>query len=247
MDENGQEIEKMKTQQFQLQVIDSRKEPNAGQQFALTERLKVDEVGRNLRDAKRLLGTYSTTELKELSVNIIEGKIGEGTIKGTTIEVQMPQAEESIREMEEMLKSLLDGISPEDRNAKCKEIFLALTSSTILHEAVHGLLDSKPGSRFANDFERASGLENTEGKISTLLDEGIAYVIQGMNAKKVEPLGSLAPMAKNSDSLDVKQRKILGEKLKPKVAEYIQQERTVDNEFFLFASDALKEVLLLAL
>lgn len=233
----------MKTQQFQLRVIDSRKEPNAGQQFALTERLKADEVGRNLRNVKRFFGGYSTTEPKELSVSIIEGKIGEGTIGGTTIEIQMPQTEEAIPKLEELLKPLLDGISPEARSEKCKEILFALTSSTILHEAVHGLLDSKPGSRFASDFERVSGLENVEGKISTLLDEGIAYAIQGMNAKKVEPLGSLAPMAKNSDSLDVKQRKILGEKLKPKVAEYIQQGKVIDDEFFSFAANAVRKVL----
>jgi len=85
----------------------------------------------------------------------------------------------------------------------------ALTASTALHEGVHGLLDSRPGSKFVSEFEAVTGFPNEQGRASSLLDEGIAYAVQGIYAPDVEPIGSLAPVARETDQREVRQRKLL--------------------------------------
>ena len=226
-----------------LKVNDSRKKRDADQQLALAERLKFDNVAIALTKIKALLGDYSPIEPSSLEVTITDGNLGEGTIKGTTIEVQIPPTDEANEQLWAQMGALLENIPEENRPNKYKEILMALSASTILHEGTHGLLDSKPNSKLAIDFERISGLENIKGKVSTLLDEGITYAIQTEFAPKIEPVGNLAPLAKGTDAIEVSQRKILGEKLTSKVKEYIEQGKAIDEEFLSFASDRIKEVL----
>lgn len=189
------------------------------------------------------MGNYSSVEPESLEVKIVDGKIGEGTIQGTTVEVQMPRAEEAVKELKQSIGNLLENIPPEDQHQKYQEILLAITSSTVLHEGTYGLIDSKPGSRLATALEKVSGIENQQGRVITLLDEGIAYAVQGVFAKDVKPLGSLAPAIKDTDDPVVKQRKMLGEKLRPKVEEYISQGKSVDEEFLAFVAEKLRGVL----
>lgn len=244
VDEGTEESEKgrMEMSRFQMQVEDTRKEKDPGQQFALTEGLRADEVDLALLKAKRFLGVYSSVEPNNLSVRIVDGRVGEGTIQGAVIEVQLSPRGQAIAEMKSVLGPILEEVQVEDRDAKSEEIVLALFASTVLHEGVHCLINSRPDSLFARDFEEVSGIENENGEISTLLDEGIAYAVQGIYAPVVEPLGSLAPSAKETDSDKVRLRKDLGEKLRPKVKEYFDHERVIDNEFFSFAASAMKDL-----
>lgn len=135
---------------------------------------------------------------------------------------------------------MLPNSSEEERNGRSSELVMALSSSTILHEGVHGLLDSKPGSKFAQDLERVSGLKDESGSKATLLDEGIAYAIQGVYAPSVEPLGSLSPIPRDDERGEVKMRKELGVRLRPKIEEYLKTNRQMDDELLAFASEQLK-------
>lgn len=229
--------------QFQLPITDSRDKPEPAQQFALAEQLKSDKTVEVLTTAHRLLGSYSAVTPKDITVKIVDGVVGEGTARGTVVEIQMPNTERGIEQLEGQLGSLLEAVPQADRREKCQEILLSLISSTILHEGLHTLINSRPESKLATDFERISGLENTQGVISTLLDEGLTYAIQGIYAGEVEPLGNLTPRVRDSDNPDLRRRKILGEKLRPKVKEYLDEKRTLDNEFLTFASGELKDIL----
>lgn len=230
------------TNRFQIRVDDTRKKKDTSQQFALSERLKIDKVDLALLDTKGFLGKYSAVEPNDLSVRIMGGKLGEGTIQGTVIEIQLPPQDQAIAEMRTMLESILEDIPGEKRDAKCKEIILASSASTVLHEGIHGLLDSKPSSHFAHDFEETSGIQNKNGEIATLLDEAIAYAIQGIYAPEVDPLGKLTPSSKETDHNEVGLRKDLGEKLRPKVEEYLEEKKTIDSEFFSFAGLAMRDL-----
>lgn len=225
-----------------IQVEDARREKDAGQQFALSERLKQDSLDQSLQKAKKFLGKYSPVDINSLSVRIVDGKVGEGTIKGHVIELQMPLQRESIATMKSALGPILSSVPSEELDAKCEEVALAAVASTALHEGHHGLLDSKPGSDFATDFENISKLPNEGGKMSTLLDEGITYAVQDIFAPTVEPIGRLAPTPRETDDPLVKQTKELGQRLKGQVDRYISEGKTIDNDFLQFASTQLQKV-----
>ena len=131
-----------------------------------------------------------------------------------------------------------------NKDKTAEELAIALTASMVLHEGVHGLLDSRPNSQFAPDLETTTGLSNKGGKASTLLDEGIAYAVQGIYAPDFEPIGSLAPKARADDDKLVGQRKKLGEKLRPLVEEYIKEERRIDPNFFHTVKSLLEDILI---
>lgn len=244
MDQGAEEVtmNQKEINRFQLKVGDVRETKDAGQQLALSNRLQEDKVDLALVDTKKLLGAYSTVEPGDLSIQITEGKIGEGTIKGTIIQIQLPRREQVAKEMKTMLGPIMANIQKSEGDVKCEEIAIAVSASTVLHEGVHGLIESKPGSMLAQDFERVSGIVNKNGEASTLLDEGIAYAIQRIYAPEVEPVGSLAPIARETDNGEVRLRKGLGEKLEPKVKEYLDQERAVDDSFLSFAADSFRDL-----
>jgi len=221
-----------------MRIIDSRKSPDPDQTEKLRDRIEKDGVLICLDRAKAFLGKYSPRSPQELMVNLVDGKLGEGTVKGTQIELQMPNQADAISQLQASLKPNFGEISAQIAN----ELALAIASSTILHEGVHAILDSTPASQLAVDFERVSKLSNTNGEVVTLLDEGIAYAVQSHLAKEVKPIGGLAPRVNEQDSPKVKKRKALGEKLKSKVREYMKANREIDDEFLSFASQAMKEV-----
>ncbi len=233
---------------FNIPISDSRKEKDSGQQLAISERFKKDKVDLALNKTKQFLGKYSSVKLQELSVNLIDGKIGEGQLirnKDTNspiIELQLPTGENANTEIDLSLGTLLSNLGRDEKKEKCKEISEALVVSTILHEGVHGLLVSRPDSQFAQDLEAVMEFPNENGKTSTLLDEGIAYAIQGIYAPNIKPLGSLAPVTKDTDEKIVQQRKILGEKLRPIVKDYIDSGISIDDNFFETAKNAIIEV-----
>lgn len=242
MDGEGVETVPKQELRFNLRIEDSRQNKDASQQFVLSERLKADQVDVVLHQAHDFLGEYAGNRPQDLGIKLVDGKVGEGTIKGTVIEIQMPGREQAISETRVIIEPLLKNTEDKDKDKIAGELAIALTASTALHEGVHGLLDSRPDSKFASDFEEITGFSNEQGRASTLLDEGIAYAIQGLYAPDFEPLGSLAPDARETDEGPVKQRKILGEKLKPLVKEYIDGGKSIDADFFEKAKELMISV-----
>ncbi len=225
----------IETKKSGIEVADSRKSPDVNQAKNISKQIETDGIVDSLQDAKKFLGKYSTKSPQELSVNIVGGNLGEGTVKGTQIEIQMPSQIDAIRGIRKSLEPLFSDMSEQ----AAEELVLALATSTVLHEGVHGILDSTPSSKLADDYERVSETQNTNGEVVTLLDEGITYAIQGRYAREVQPLGSLAPRINEQDNPLVKKRKALGEKLKPKVNEYIDAGKEIDDEFLAFASQQI--------
>lgn len=225
-------------QEAVLKVVDSRKSPDAGQTEKLRGQIEKDDILGSLEEAKAFLGKYSTRSPQELVVNIVDGKLGEATVRGTQIEIQMPHQVDAVSHLKSALKPTFGEISEQVAD----ELVFALATSTILHEGVHAILDSTPSSQLAADYERVSGTPNTDGKVVTPLDEGIAYAIQGRFAGEVEPIGSLAPRINEQDSPEIKKRKALGEKLKPKIIEYMEAGQAIDDRFLAFAAQAIKEI-----
>jgi hypothetical protein len=240
MDGGNIEIAPMSDLEFNLKIDDVRQDKkDITSQFALSERLKADKVDIALSQAYKFLGQYSICKPQDLSAQLIDGNIGEGTIKGTIIELQLPDREQIISELKGFMEPLLNGETEEIKDNIVNQLAITITASTALHEGVHGLLDSRPGSKFSLDFEEVTGFTNERGVESTLLDEGIAYAIQSIYAPNFESIGSLAPFVKESDNAVVKQRKILGEKLSPVVKEYIDNEKSIDNNFFEIAKESM--------
>jgi len=158
------------------------------------------------------------------------------------IEIQLPNDEIAIAELKSGLGTILETVTEDEKDTKCREIINASCTSTALREGIRGLLDSKPGSQFAQDFESVSGLSNEHGRESTLLAEGIAYAIQGIYAPDVQPLGSLAPVSGEGERADVIVRKKLGETLRPKVKEYLEAGKNLDGGFLSFASEEIMKL-----
>ena len=221
-----------------LEIRDSRKSLDSEQAKNLGKQIESDGILLSLEEVKAFLGKYSSRSPQELSVNIVDGKLGEGTIREAQIDIQMPGQAEAVSQLQRSLEPSFGEVSEEVAG----ELALALATSTILHEGVHGILDSTPISQLATDYERVSKTPNTNGRVVTLLDEGIAYAIQGRYARKAEPIGSLTPRTNEQDSPEVKRRKALGEKLKPKVIEYMKASQTIDDKFLAFAAQVIKEV-----
>lgn len=220
-------------------VIDKRIAKDEKQVADLMERMKADKVGEGLETAYKLLDGYAQTKPGELRVEFIDGAVGEGTIEGRTIELQLPNQEATITQLRGFVEQRLPGQGEPVITNTTQELACALVGSTGLHEGVHGLLDSKPGSKFAQDFEKVTGLSNEQGIRTTLLDEGIAYAIQGLYAPEIQSIGSLAPVAKDGERPEVAIRKRLGETLRPKIKEYIDVGRSIDSEFLLFAGQEI--------
>lgn len=230
------------TEKFKIEIIDDRDIKNKFKD-ALEDRLGQDSINTKLTKISQFFGEYSEREPKELSIKLVEGKFGEGTIKGSTIEIQIPNTNNLVDETKTALESLMENNTQEEKEKISKQLILAVTSSTILHEGTHGLLDSKPGSKLAKEMEELSGIENIEGKFSTLLDEGITYAIQEIFAPEIEPVGSIAPRINENDREIVKIRKDLGHKLKPMVETYLNLGKKMDRDFIIKSTQELKEIL----
>lgn len=203
----------------------------------LIKRLEKDGVTGALEETNKFLGKYSSdNKFSEFSIILTGGNVGNGQYTGSnSIEVQMPSQDRVITQMRPFVK-MIQGMTNEEIDDKSQELALILTTSTILHECVHLLVNSKPGSSLANDFERVSRLSNEGGKKSTLLDEGLAYAIQGIFTAKDTSFGDLTPRNKDGETPEVSLRKSLGGKLRPKVVEYMKNGKPIDDAFLRFAA-----------
>jgi len=220
-------------------IMDRRTVKDERQVADLMERMKADKVGEGLESAYKLLGSYAQTKPSEFKVEFVDGTVGEGTIKGRVIELQLPGQEAMTTQLRDFVEQKLAGQEESVIANTTRELAYALVGSTGLYEGVHGILDSKPDSKFAQDFENVTGLSNEQGIRSTLLGGGIAYAIQGLYAPEIQLIGSLAPIAKDGERPEVVIRKRLGEALRPKIKEYIDVGRSVDPEFLLFAGQEM--------
>lgn len=228
---------------FVLDVTDSRENKDTSQQFAVSERLKADGIDVALQKTYEFLNGYTAARPENLSIELVDDTNDEdGSIEGKIIKIQLPCKEIMITKIRNSIDSLLSDKKEKDKDKIAEELAIALVSSTVLHEGIHGLLLSRPGSQFASDFEAIMGLPNEEGKDSTLLDEGIAYAIQGIYAPDVEPVGSLTPVARETDEREVRQRKVLGEKLRSVIKTYIDNGKCLDTEFFRIAGRIISEI-----
>lgn len=229
-------------QGFKINIEDGRTIPNEIQKDKLSERLKTDKIDIVLGKVHNFLGEYTDAAPKNLSIELIDGVFGEGTIKETTVKLQMPSREKVILDTKEALEPMFKNKTNEEKDESAEQLVMAVASSTVLHEGVHGLLDSKPGSKFSSELAKAFGVDNDEEKISTFLDEGIAYAIQEIYAPDVPPIGNLAPRVNERDREIVKQRKELGKRLKPIIEYYLTSGKNIDREFFRAAANSISEV-----
>jgi hypothetical protein len=224
---------------FQIKIIDSRQYPDKSQQEKLRQHLEQDQIACILTQIKKILGPYSSVSPEDISVEIVDGDISHGTIEGETVKLPLLGHQASIDLAKEKARMLGVDNLPEPQ---CEKAILTITASKILHEAVHGLLESRPGTRFLTDLEMISGVSDEQAERATLLDEGIAHAVQGLYAKSMEPFGYLGPQISLNDELIVQQRKKLGKKLEPIIKEYFNNSQPLDDRFLSVANQYLIEV-----
>ena len=223
---------------FKFEISDKRKNSDNKQLQAFKEQIDHDSTDIVLQKVKLFLSEFSSLSPKDLEIVIVDGQLGEGTIKNKTIEMQMPNDANSIAQLSKKLLPHFGELTQE----KIREIYLSLFTSTVLHEGIHGIFETKPGSKFHQTVERIAGHADENGKIATLLDEGIAYAIQGIFSKKIEPLGDLGPRVNETEKIEIKIRKILGERIKPLVMQYIKQGKKIDDNLIKSALKILLEI-----
>lgn len=224
-------------QRFNIPIVDTREQSFPKQTEALQRRLIEDKVDIALLQARQFFGKYAQQEAKDLAIKIIPGeRIGSGQAIDKLIELETPTPEK-LEEIRKQPHPDFGVLSAEQYNP----LVTAVESSIVLHEGTHALLDSKPDSQFAADLEKVSGMQNQDGQIATLLDEGIAHGVQGLYAPYIEPVGSLAPCVNSTDSFMHQTRKTLGDSLRPLLSEYITQGKTLDAAFLTQAGDMLKQ------
>ena len=233
---------KAEVESFGIEIQDDRTNPDRFK-VALENQLEFEGIEKKLIKISKFFGKYSDTDPKDLSIRLVDGKFGEGTIKNSMIEIQIPDTSGLVNETKIALASLIRKNTEQEKEEVSKKLILAVATSTILHEATHGLLDSKPGSKLAAEMEEILGIENIQGKFSTLLDEGITYAIQEIFASEIEPIGNVAPRINKNDREIVKLRKELGHKLKPRVENYLNHGKEMDHGFIKEAAKQLQETL----
>jgi hypothetical protein len=228
---------------FKIEIKDDRTNKDRFKD-ALENELETESVSTKLTKISNFFGEFCETDPKDLSVRLIDGGFGEGTIKGNVVEIQTPNTRDLVNQTTADLGYLMKNSTEEEKEEISKQLILAVTASTILHEATHGLLNSRPGSKFATEMEETAEIDNAEGKISTLLDEGITYAIQEVFAPEIKLIGSVAPRINKDDREIVKIRKELGHKLKPMVETYLNLGKSMNRDFITKSSQELKEVLI---
>lgn len=220
-------------------IKDTRTEPEPAQVERIKAALEKYEVGKMLDAAGKFLGKSATIIDQHTPIKLVDGEMGvgekdhEGNLKiGTPHE----------RELVETLQSQLSQNGVEATEEQAREIGYAIIATTIGHEKIHDIFDSKPGSLFWEDLKRVSSINDPDGARATLLDEGITYAIQGIYAPEIKPLGSRVPIPQETDNPEVRARKTLGAELKPLVQECLEREKSIDDELLSFASQKLYEV-----
>ena len=217
-----------------LEVIDRRENPDVVQSHLLSERIKTDRVVETLEDIKKMLGSYATDAVSaSIPIVLSDGQWGSGKYANGVLEVALPADQEVVELMKPFAESLK--IPGEEIENVAREVANAALSSTVLHEATHVLIDSRPGSILSRDL----GVEDPNGEISTMIDEGITYALQGIYAKETY----LIPDEKQDEGRqEVRFRKVLGVRIRPRVKELLDSNKIMDKEFLRYCLETLEQV-----
>jgi len=251
MDEGTESLEKETGEitTSKIEVKDSRGEmADAVQEGEFKKRLENDKVEEKLTQFEKFLGDYTKQKVSEgLKVNLVRGPIGSGEVVNGVLFVNLPNRGEIVTATnnpnnEQFLKVLTDA------GTNYEEIAMISASSTTLHESEHMLIDSRPGSKLALDFENAPPLEekidlDKGGHMLSLLDEGITYAFhleKDSENKLITKLEGMKPQ--ENKSVVIEMRIHLGEILRPKVKEYIDGENKIDEKFLVFARGEMKKL-----
>lgn len=142
---------------------------------AFEERIQ-NNMEKKLLQFEVLMGEYAKQKVSEgLTVYLADGAVGNGEVVDGKLSVNLPNGNEirTVRdnELAKPYIAILDGVG-----ITYEEYAMAAAESTALHESVHMIIDSRPGSKLEKDFKDATDIENDEGGyILSLLDEGITY------------------------------------------------------------------------
>lgn len=140
--------------------------------------MRVEKIEEKWDTFDKLVGEYKKKDFTgEIKVNLVNGKAGNGQVKDGILELSLPTDEELNSQQE--WKTFF-----ESKGLNYENVLIFSTTSTALHEGGHIMLDSRPGSKLAEDCKNI-GLENDpNGHTLSLLDEGIVYAYQFLQDEK---------------------------------------------------------------
>lgn len=243
MDEGFEKLEGSEVKISKMEVKDSRGEKaDTIQEGELKAKLESDKVEEKLTQFEDFIGKYTKQKVSEgLEINIVYGPVGTGEVVEGILKVNLPNSDEiEAVSKDEKSKQFLDVLR--DAGTTYEEVALASVSSTVLHESEHMIIDSRPDSELDKDFETNTGIENDEaGHILSLLDEGITYAFQMEKDSESELFKKLeGKKPQTEESYTIESRKKLGLALQPKVKEYLDGGKSIDDEFLKFAGELMK-------
>lgn len=222
-----------------LQILDKRNKPDKRQVNKIQISLEENGIHEMLNVAKKFIGKYAIKKDQLAPITLVDGGLGNGE------KDQEGKIRIAVQNEQDFIKTLQEQLSQNEVEVtkdQAREIGYAIIATTIGHEKIHDLFDSKPGSLFWKDLQEISGAADPNGERATIIDEGITYALQNIFAPEIEPIGSLAPLPKDNDNPEVKARKTLGIKLKSKVQEYLDQSKSIDTEFLAFTLQKLQNI-----
>ncbi len=235
---------------FGMQVRDLRSTPDAESRKAFKERITKDRLLAKLQSVRTILGAYARTDVlpRYFHVGLVDEQ--QGVAHGFSPDIQRPEdamIDVPLEQLGAGIKSMLEtaekaGMSINEEQAR--DAVLANASSVALHESIHQLIDGDPDtSPLIRDVASALEEKTLDEETNLLLNEGITYAFHNIFAPFAEPLGSMGPRLDAGDSVMVRKRKVLGQKIEGVVREYMQNDnKPLDNEFIQKASLALREV-----
>jgi hypothetical protein len=216
----------------------------------LEQQLETDSIKEHWKQIATFLEPIrSTINPNEIQIDCVPGEMGKGTLSRVDprrLTIEMPNEQVAIRSLQNDLKSTGVNLTTEE----AVSLLYTMQAQTTLHEGIHVLLDSRPGSYLAQAVEN-TGITNEQGNNSTLLDEGLTYALQNYFAPTFEKLGKLTVRPYTIDELKAEpnlqkretlRRKILGNDLSLLVQEYVQAGKKIDDGFIKRAIIVLKEI-----
>ena len=244
MDDNALEKESSEVA-TKIEVVDKRKEPDLIQQKEFETNLKKDKIEEKLIQFEGFVGKYAKSRVsKGLKATLVEGPAGNGQVKDGVLTVNLPSVEEIAQssKVTPESKPYLDILV--DAGATYEDLVFALSSSTVLHESEHMILDSRPGSQLEKDFKEYTGIEgDTGGNTLSLLDEGITYAFQMEKDSESVLFDKLrASKPQVEEKFTVETRKTLGQALRSKVKDYLDEGRQIDIVFLKFAGEEMNKL-----
>jgi hypothetical protein len=243
MDEGIEKLEGTEVKISKIEVKDGRGDKaDIIQEGEFKTKLESDKVGEKLSQFETFLGKYTKQKVSEgVEINLVYGRVGVGEVVDGKLQVSMPPNNEIMAaSSDERSKPFLKVLT--DVGITYKDYVLADASSTALHESEHMIIDSRPHSELDKDFETNTGIKNDEsGHTLSLLDEGITYAFQMEKDSESELFRKLeGNKPQTEESYTIESRKKLGLALQPRIKEYLDGGKSVDDELLKFAGELMK-------